>query len=172
MVVDLQPLILAPQDRIAEPSHYLNRVASGSQWLYAPGSGLSGCRAQQECHSLREPLAIYVAHRDHLDISTRLLPAQASFQVIPAARANPDLADIDAIVGAGDARGRHGRARQSNEAASAEFVRHDRPRLDCIRSTVCPSGSWSTAQAGRPGGMHSPRRSTHVQRWTEGRALR
>src|ERR1039458_9803715 len=31
---------------------------------------------------LREPLAIYVAHRDHLDISTRLLPAQASFQVI------------------------------------------------------------------------------------------
>ena len=39
---------MAAQDRIAESSHYVDRVASGSQWLYAPGSWISGRSTQQE----------------------------------------------------------------------------------------------------------------------------
>jgi hypothetical protein len=73
---------------------------------------------------LRQALAINVAHRDDLDVCARLLAAQAGFQVIAAARADADLADVDAVVRTGDTGGRERRARQPDEAASGELIRH------------------------------------------------
>jgi hypothetical protein len=89
-------------------------------------------RARGFAGSLSQAFAIDVAYRDNLNISARFLAAQASVQVISAARTNADLADVDAIVGADYARGSHGRAGQSYKASSAEFVRHT--PVDCIRS--------------------------------------